>query len=103
MAEKTLDVLGICGSLRKASYNMAVLRAGSELLPPGLWLRIASIADLPMINQDVLDAGMPAPVKRLRDEISAADGVLIASPEYNFSVPAPLKNAIAWWSRPPHR
>lgn len=99
MAE--LKVLGICGSLRKASLNMAALRACGELLPPGMALEIASIADLPMFNQDVLDAGMPAPVKRLREQIAAADGLLIASPEYNFSVPAPLKNAIDWGSRAP--
>jgi chromate reductase len=96
-----LKVLGICGSLRKASLNGIALRACSELLPPGMQLEITTIADLPMFNQDVLDAGMPAPVKRLRDEIAAADGLLIASPEYNFSVPAPLKNAIDWGSRAP--
>jgi len=101
MAE--LKVLGLCGSLRKASLNMAALRACNELLPAGMKLEIASIADLPMFNQDVLDAGMPAPVKRLRDEIVAADGLLIASPEYNFSVPAPLKNAIDWGSRAPNQ
>src|SRR3954452_14906518 len=98
-----LKVLGICGSLRKASLNMAALRACNELLPPGLTLHITSIADLPMINQDVLDAGIPEPVKRLRDEITAADGLLLASPEYNFSVSAPLKNAIDWGSRPPNQ
>src|SRR5688500_4592285 len=99
----TLKVLGICGSLRKASLNMAALRACSELLPAGMTLEIASIADLPMFNQDVLDQGMPAPVKRFRDQVSAADGLLIASPEYNFSIPAPLKNAIDWGSRPPNQ
>jgi chromate reductase len=97
----TLKVLGICGSLRKASLNMAALRACSELLPAGMTLEIASIADLPMFNQDVLDQGMPAPVKRFRDQVSAADGLLIASPEYNFSIPSPLKNAIDWGSRTP--
>jgi chromate reductase len=66
-------------------------------------LQIASIADLPIFNQDVLDAGMPEPVKRFRGEVAAADGLLIASPEYNFSVPAPLKNAIDWASRPPNQ
>jgi chromate reductase len=94
-------VLGICGSLRKKSLNMAALRAASELLPPGMSLHITSIADLPMYNQDVLDAGMPEPVKRFRTEVAQADGVLIASPEYNFSVTPPLKNAIDWASRPP--
>lgn len=98
-----LEVLGICGSLRKASLNMAALRACSELLPAGMSLRIATYPDLPMFNQDVLDAGMPDPVKRIRDEIAAADGLLISSPEYNFSVPAPLKNLIDWASRPPNQ
>jgi chromate reductase len=98
-----MKILGICGSLRKASYNMMALRACSELMPAGMTLQITSIADLPIFNQDVLDAGMPAPVKRFRDEVAAADGLLIASPEYNFSVPAPLKNAIDWGSRPPNQ
>ena len=89
-----LKVLGICGSLRKASLNMAALRACSELLPQGMTLEIASIADIPMYNQDVFDAGIPASVARFRGEVAAADGVLFACPEYNFSVPAPLKNAI---------
>ena len=96
-----LKVLGICGSLRRKSLNMAALRAANELLPPGMSLQITSIADLPMFNQDVLDAGMPEPVKRLRAEIAQADGLLIACPEYNFSMTAPLKNAIDWASRPP--
>jgi chromate reductase len=101
MAEPDLNVLGVCGSLRKKSFNMAALRAAGDLMPPGMTLHITSIADLPMYNQDVLDAGMPEPVKRFRTEIAQADGVLIASPEYNFSVTAPLKNAIDWASRPP--
>lgn len=98
-----MKILGICGSLRKASLNMSALRACAELMPQGMTLEIASIADLPIFNQDVLDAGMPEPVKRLRGEIVAADGLLIASPEYNFSIPAPLKNAIDWASRPPNQ
>jgi chromate reductase, NAD(P)H dehydrogenase (quinone) len=98
-----LKVLGICGSLRKASFNMAALRACNDLLPQGMSLQIASIADIPMYNQDLFDAGMPEPVKRLRAEIVAADGILYASPEYNFSVSAPLKNAIDWASRPPNQ
>ena len=98
-----MKILGICGSLRKASFNMAALRACNELMPQGMALQIASIADLPIFNQDVLDAGMPEPVKRFRAEVAAADGLLIASPEYNFSVPAPLKNAIDWASRAPNQ
>lgn len=101
MAE--LKVLGICGSLRKASYNMAALKACAGLLPAGMSLQVASIADLPIYNQDIFDAGLPEPVKRFRDEVARADGLLIASPEYNFSVPAPLKNAIDWGSRAPNQ
>ena len=82
---------------------MSALRTCAELMPQGMTLEIASIADLPIFNQDVLDAGMPEPVRRLRGEIVAADGLLIASPEYNFSIPAPLKNAIDWASRPPNQ
>jgi chromate reductase len=99
--EKPLSILGVCGSLRRASYNMAVLRAASELLPAGMTLRFAEIGDLPMYNQDVHDAGMPPPVQRFRREVAEADALLIATPEYNFSVPAPLKNAIDWGSRAP--
>src|SRR5688500_16914530 len=100
---RAMQILGICGSLRKASLNMAALRACNELLPQGMSLRITSIADLPMFNQDVFDAGIPEPAKRLRAEIAEADGVLIASPEYNFSLTAVLKNAIDWASRPPNQ
>ena len=103
MAEQNFKVLGVCGSLRKASLNMAALRACEALLPSGLSLTIARIDDLPMYNQDVFDQGLPEPVKRFRNEVAAADGLLIASPEYNFSVPAPLKNAIDWGSRAPNQ
>src|SRR5213592_2514434 len=86
-----MQILGICGSLRKASFNMAALRARPELMPPGMTLHIASLA------------GMPEPVKRLRSEIAAADGLLFACPEHNFSLTAALKNAIDWASRPPNQ
>lgn len=98
-----MEILGICGSLRKGSLNMVALRACEELMPQGMKIRITTIADLPLFNQDVFDAGIPEPCKRLRGEIAQADGVLIASPEYNFSVTAPLKNAIDWASRPPNQ
>ncbi len=94
-----LKVLGVCGSLRKASLNMAALKACAELMPAGMTLQIASIGDIPLYNQDVFDAGIPQPARRHYDEIAAADGVLIATPEYNFSLPAPLKNAIDWVSK----
>jgi len=103
MAETNLKVLGVCGSLRKASYNMAALRACSELLPKGMSLQITQIGDIPIFNQDIFDVGLPEPAKRFRAEVAAADGVLIASPEYNFSLTAALKNAIDWASRPPNQ
>ena len=96
-----IKVLGVCGSLRKASLSMAALRACKDLMPAGMSLQIANIGDIPMYNQDVFDAGIPAPAKRFYDEIAAADGVLIATPEYNFSLPAVLKNAIDWVSKMP--
>jgi chromate reductase len=98
-----LKVLGISGSLRKASLNTAALRSCAEMMPAGMSLQIANIDGLPMFNQDVLDAGMPEPVRRIREQIAAADGLLIVSPEYNFSVPAPLKNVIDWGSRAPNQ
>jgi chromate reductase len=95
----TFDVLGICGSLRQKSFNMAALRAAGELMPAGLKLRITSIADLPIYNLDVQEKGFPGPVTKLRDEILAADALLFASPEYNWSLSGALKNAIDWMSR----
>ena len=101
MADSTLNVLGISGSLRKSSYNTAALRACAGLMPAGMKLTIATIGDLPMYNQDVFDAGIPEPVRRFEAEVRAADAVLIASPEYNFSVTPVLKNAIDWLSKLP--
>jgi chromate reductase len=96
-----MKILGICGSLRKGSFSMGALRACKEMMPEGMSLSIAAIGDLPMYNEDLFQAGMPEPVRRLRAEIAAADGLLIATPEYNFSVTPVLKNAIDWASRPP--
>ena len=96
-----LKILGVSGSLRKASLNTAALRACSELMPAGMTMKIAEIGDLPMYNQDIFDAGIPDPVRRFENDLRQADGVLIASPEYNFSVPPVLKNAIDWVSKLP--
>ena len=98
-----LKILGISGSLRKASFNTAALKACAEVMPAGTSMNYARIDDLPLFNQDVFDAGMPESARRFREEVSAADGVLIASPEYNFSLSAALKNAIDWASRPPNQ
>jgi len=102
MAEE-LKVLGVCGSLRKASFSMAALRACKELMPAGMSMTIAQIGEIPMYNQDIFDAGIPQPAKRFYDDVAAADGVLIATPEYNFSVTPLLKNAIDWVSKMPNQ
>lgn len=95
-----IEVLGISGSLRTKSYNTMLLRAAMELAPAGMVIRTASI-DLPLYNDDVREQGYPPPVSLLREQIAGADGVLIATPEYNYSIPGVLKNAIDWASRPP--
>jgi len=96
-----MKILGISGSLRKQSWNTAALRAVGELLPAAHTLEIAEIGDLPLMNQDLEhDGKYPEPVERLRREILAADALIFATPEYNASIPAPLKNAIDWGSRP---
>ncbi|MGE0224849.1 MAG: NADPH-dependent FMN reductase [Acetobacteraceae bacterium] len=96
-------ILGIAGSLRKGSYNAATLRAACDLMPDGMRINVFDIAPIPLYNEDVRAEGFPEPVQRLRDGIKAADGVLIVTPEYNYSVPGVLKNAIDWASRPPEQ
>jgi NAD(P)H-dependent FMN reductase len=93
-------IVGIAGSLRKASYNAALLRAAAELVPAGSELQIASIREIPLYDADVDAAGTPESVAKLKDQIASADGLLIATPEYNNGVPGVLKNAIDWLSRP---
>lgn len=97
----TVRVLGISGSLRKGSFNTAVLRAAAELAPEGMTITTASIADVPLYDEDVRAQGLPASVQKLREAIAAADALLLVTPEYNFSIPGVLKNAIDWASRPP--
>ena len=99
----TIQLLGISGSLRKNSFNTALLRAAQELAPAGMSIGAADISTLPLYNEDVREKGYPAPVQVLRDQIKAADAVLIATPEYNYSIPGVLKNAIDWASRPPEQ
>lgn len=96
-----MKVLGISGSLRKASYNSMALRAAQKLAPAGMEISIADISQIPVFNDDVRAAGEPAPVTALKAQIRAADAVLIVTPEYNFSIPGGLKNALDWMSRPP--
>ena len=100
--ETNIHFAGICGSLRKDSYNHAVLRAAKDLLPEGVTMEIVSIADIPLYNQD-LDMPSaeqrPEPVKRFREALAKADAFVIASPEYNYGIPGVLKNAIDWGFR----
>src|SRR5215510_10878317 len=96
-----LKVLVICGSLRKGSYNAALARMAPKLAPPGLAFTDApSFAELPIYNFDIQNSsGFPAGATAWADAIRAADGLLIVSPEYNWSIPGGLKNAIDWVSR----
>ena len=96
-----MNVLGICGSLRKGSYNAMALRAAQKLAPQGITVEIADISTIPMYNDDVRVAGEPAEVAALKAKIRAADAVLLVTPEYNFSIPGVLKNTLDWMSRPP--
>jgi chromate reductase, NAD(P)H dehydrogenase (quinone) len=92
-------LLGICGSLRKASLNRALLVAVQDALPAGATLTLHAGLELPIFNSDLDD---PPAVVALKAAIAAADGVVIGVPEYNYSIPGGLKNALDWVSRPPH-
>ena len=96
----TIRVLGICGSLRKGSYNRMLLKAAGEELPEGMTLTVADIAGIPAYDTD-LEGTPPDSVKKFKTQIREADALLIVSPEYNYSIPGHLKNAIDWASRPP--
>lgn len=95
----TLNILGIVGSLRKDSYNGFALKAAQELLPEGVTLDIADLQEIPVFNQDD-ETTPPAAVLEFKQKIVAADAILFATPEYNYSLPGGLKNAIDWASRP---
>jgi len=95
-----LHVLGFAGSLRQGSYNRALLRAAIELAPNILEISTFDLAPIPLYNQDIEDKGFPEPVKKFKQAIAEADALLICTPEYNFSIPGVLKNALDWASRP---
>jgi chromate reductase len=96
---KPIRILGIAGSLRRDSYNRATLRAATELVPEGATIEIFEIDGLPAFNQDE-EQNPPAKVVELKRRIREADAILFVTPEYNYSVPGVLKNAIDWASRP---
>jgi chromate reductase len=95
-----IKILGLAGSLRKASFNRMALKAAQGLVPAGATLEILELPDLPGFNQDN-DKSPPAAVTDLKAKVRAADAILIVTPEYNYSIPGVLKNAIDWASRPP--
>ncbi|MCY3783283.1 MAG: NAD(P)H-dependent oxidoreductase [Chloroflexi bacterium] len=92
---------GIAGSLRRGSFNAALLREAQALAPADTRLDIVDLASLPLYNRDLEDDGLPAPVAEFRQALAAADGLVVATPEYNYSIPGVLKNAIDWASRGP--
>lgn len=97
-----IQLVGISGSLRKGSYNSLLLKAAAQLLPTDVSMKIVSIADIPLYNADLdLPAAKQRPevVEHFRKMLSDADGILVSSPEYNYSIPGGLKNAIDWASR----
>jgi chromate reductase, NAD(P)H dehydrogenase (quinone) len=99
-----IRVLGISGSLRKGSFNTALLRAALERAPAGTSCEVADISAIPLYNEDLRQQqGFPAPVETLRAQIARADALLVATPEYNYSLPGVLKNAIDWASRSPRQ
>lgn len=99
---KTVTIATLLGSLRKGSYNAAVARALPALAPPGMTVKaLGSVRELPIYDADIQAEGFPAAVTAMADAIRAADGLLIVTPEYNYSIPGPLKNAIDWLSRLP--
>ena len=94
-----LNIVGLCGSLRKASLNHSALRLAGELMPAGMTLDVLDWRDVPVFDGDVFAQGLPASVATLRERLRQADGVVIATPEYNYSVPGGLKNLLDWTSR----
>jgi chromate reductase, NAD(P)H dehydrogenase (quinone) len=96
-----MRILGVVGSLRENSFNQALLRAAAELAPEGVEIVDYDIRDLPLFNSDVEAQGDPEPVRRFKQAIWDADGVLFVTPEYNYGTTGALKNAIDWANRGP--
>ena len=97
----SLKILALSGSLRKGSYNTALLHAAAELAPAGVTVWVFDLGEIPLYNDDVRTQGYPAPVEALRLAVADADALLISTPEYNRSFSGVIKNALDWVSRPP--
>jgi chromate reductase len=100
MDPRPIQILGIAGSLRRASFNRGLIRAAVELAPPGITLSVFELHEIPMFDADLEAEGDPASVVALKRAIGGADALLLATPEYNHCIPGVLKNAIDWASRP---
>ena len=96
----TLQVLGISGSLRRNSFNSGLIRAAVTIAPPGMSITPFDLKDIPLYSEDVLTTGVPDAVRKFKEAITRSDALLIATPEYNYSISGVLKNAIDWASRP---
>ena len=101
MSDAPVRILGFAGSLRRASFNRALLRVAVSLAPADAVIETFDLIPIPPFNEDVRVAGEPAAVTEFKARVRAADGLLIVTPEYNYSIPGVLKNAIDWLSRPP--
>ncbi len=95
-----MKIIALSGALRRASYNTALLRAAIELAPAGVTIELRTLHGIPLYDGDLEAEGIPAAVTELREAIRAADALLIATPEYNNSIPGVLKNGLDWLSRP---
>jgi len=97
-----IRLIGLTGSLRKGSFNTALLRAAVSLVPEGAEIVPTTIHGIPLYDGDLeAESGVPATVEALKNQVAAADGLILFTPEYNNSIPGPFKNAIDWMSRPP--
>jgi chromate reductase, NAD(P)H dehydrogenase (quinone) len=96
---RPIEILGLAGSLRRASYNRGALRAAQKLVPENASIEIFELDDIPPFNQD-LENSLPSAVADLKEKVRSADAILFVTPEYNYSVPGVLKNAVDWASRP---